>query len=154
MNIPELGDSAAIADKVTGRNQEAGDDAASVDPKAALTYEFEIDWRDPQGNRWRGHFRNKVLTVGQRRQVKIIKAKLAADLTVAALDADVWILNEKLAHLMVSLDQTVEGFPKWARKLDDLFYEELIDLLYTEIVSHEATFLRRGSSAGSGESSG
>jgi hypothetical protein len=59
---------------------------------------------------------------------------------VAALDADLWELNEMLAHLSISLTER----PEWAKELEDLFDEELIVEIYKEVISHEDRFHRRG----------
>lgn len=140
--VPELGDSATVAARVTGRDK-ADQVGESQDPRDAKRYTFPFEYTDARGKVWRGTFTNNVLTVGQYRQVKIIKANLNAALPVSALDASTWELNEMVSHLMVSLDQEAEGFPAWAKKLDDLYDARIIEALYQEVASHEARFHRR-----------
>ena len=114
------------------------------DPKDAKVFVFDFEYKDARGKVWAGKFTNHILTVRQKRLLKVTKAKLSGGVSVASLDVDIWQLNEMLAHLMLSLDQQAPGFPSWARDLEELFDEQIIERLYEEVASHEARFHRRG----------
>jgi len=117
--------------------------APEIDPRDEVEYRFEFEHVDSRGKRWVGSFVNKILTLKQRRQMKITKAQLGGGLSVAALDADVWEQNEMIAHLAISLDHGAKGFPDWAKSLEDLHDISVIEALYAEVVSHETRFFRR-----------
>jgi hypothetical protein len=140
-DVPELGDSTQIADAVTGRNKPDAEAPDTQDPRDARVWAFDFSYKDTRGKVWSGKFRNSILTIGQYRQVKIIKARLNGGVSVATLDASTWELNEMMAHLLVSLDR--ETMPAWAQRLDDLFDAGIVEALYNEVASHEARFHRR-----------
>jgi hypothetical protein len=115
-----------------------------IDPRDSVEYKFEFSYADMRGKLWAGKFTNRILTVGQKRAVKLLKARLAGGVSVVALDADVWELNEILAHMAYSLDAKVPGFPDWAKNLEGLYDEGIIYALWKEVDGHEARFRRRG----------
>jgi len=142
--VTDIVDATAIADAVTGQVTRSKEPDA-LDPKDSKDYTFEFSYTDPRGGRWEGTFANKILTIGQQRQVKIIKAKLAGGVSVESQDASVWQMNEMIAHLLVSLDRKAPGFPSWAGELDKLYDEQIVYKLYAEVASHENRFWRRDS---------
>ena len=146
--IPELKSAVEIAAELTGESKETSE---PVDPRDATTFVFKFSHTDARGKIWSGKFTNHILTVRQRRLMKITKAQLAGGVPLSALDADAWELNECIAHLAVSLDRAADGFPKWAENLEDLYDETIIFKLYTEVASHEARFHRRGTDHSVGE---
>jgi hypothetical protein len=147
--VPELKSATQITAELQGS---AGnpDEVQSADPKDSKEYTFDFSHTDPRGKVWTGKFTNRILTVKQRRLMKVTKAQLAGGVPMSALDADIWEMNEMIAHLSVSLVKTAEGFPSWAKDLEELYDEEIITKLYGEVASHEATFHRRKSPAEAG----
>jgi len=146
MTVPELQSAAEIVSSLKGETKDPKD--APVDPRDEPVYEFDFAHTDPRGKVWRGHFKNRILTIKQRRLVKVTKAQLAGGVPMAALDADAWEMNEIIAHLSVSLDPSVKGFPDWANNLEDLYDERLVFKLYEEVALHEARFSRREEASG------
>lgn len=138
-SVPELKSATQLVDELNG----GPENTDSSDPRDAKTYTFKFEHRDPRGQLWAGKFTNNILTVRQRRLLKIAKAQLSGAVAVAALDADQWEFNEMLAHLAISLDRTAEDFPTWARDLEALYDENIVVKLYEEVASHEARFHRR-----------
>ena len=134
MPIPELRPAAEIAAEVQGQADKKRPNDA--DPKAAEEYTFEFSYTDKLGKLWSGKFTNRALTIRQRQQVKVIKAQLSGGVSVAALDADIWTLNEMISHLSVSLITR----PQWAQELTNLHDETIIEKLYEEVIAHEDYF--------------
>jgi hypothetical protein len=123
-------------------------------PKDEKRYSFEFSHTDSRGKVFRGTFVNEILSIRQRRLMKITKARLSGNVTVGALDADIWELNEMIAHLTISLDKSADGFPRWAEDLEGLYDESVIQALYEEVASHEARFHRRDAAAEAGSRPG
>lgn len=109
------------------------------DPRDQKEFTFELSYTDPRGKRWSGRFTNRILSILDRQRVKVLKARMSGGLPVAALDADIWTLNEMIAHLSISLIKR----PIWAEELTDLYDEDLIGQIYEEVAAHEARFFRR-----------
>jgi hypothetical protein len=137
--IPELPRASEAAAKLEGKSP-ADPIAPSEDPKERLDYTFQFKYKDPRGKQWLGEFTNKILTIRMRQRQKVLKAQLSGNTPVAALDADAWTLNEMIAHMTISLSKR----PDWAKELTDLVDEVLVEQLYEEVASHEATFHGRG----------
>jgi len=146
MNVPELKTAAEIAADLRGAAPDTDDD-----PRDAKAYTFDFSHTDPRGKVWSGKFTNRILTIRQRRLMKVTKAQMAEGVPMTALDADIWETNEMVAHLAVSLDAKAPGFPEWAKRLEDLYDEAIIVKLYSEVASHEARFHRRGPAAAASE---
>jgi len=143
--VPELKTASQLAAEVQGTTEQdvVQDD---VDPKDQREYTFEFDYTDARGKQWKDKFTNQILSIRQRQQVKIIKAQLGGGIAVSALDADIWTLNEMVAHMTVSLIKR----PDWAKELTSLLDENLIEALYEEVASHEAQFHGREASVTAG----
>jgi len=148
-SVPELKSATQIAAELNGDAADTPD--TSEDPKAGKEYTFSFSHTDPRGKLWAGKFTNRILTVKQRRIVKITKAQLAGNVPMHALDADIWEMNEMVAHLSISLNRNAKDFPKWALDLEDLYDEQIIVKLYAEVDSHESTFRRRDTLADAGQ---
>jgi hypothetical protein len=120
------------------------DDAAeekSDDPKAQVEYTFPFEHRESgTGKLRRGKFTNKVLNNGQKRAVGVLAAQLSGGVPWDALPPVDQLRIGKLAHLEVSLAKR----PRWARDLESLFDNAIVDKLYEEVADHEATFHGRG----------
>lgn len=121
-----------------------GDDADAEaeqhkDPKAQPEYTFEIDMVESgTGRRRKGKFKNHALNLGQKRAVGVMQAQLSGGVPWASLSPFDQDLIMTLAHLQVSLDRKVR--PKWARNLEELYDQDLLDAIYEEVADHEATF--------------
>jgi len=139
--IPELKSAVQLAAELRGEDDHPIDPES--DPKDSERYVFDFKYRDSRGKVWSGKFTNRILKVGQRRMLKILKAQLSGGVSVQALDADGWLLNGMLAHLQLSLERNSD-FPKWAEDLEALYDERIIEALYEEVASHEAIFRRDG----------
>lgn len=146
MPVPELKTASQLREETDANIAVVPD----VDPRDSVEYTFEFHYADARGKLWTGKFTNRILTIGQKRAVKVLKAKLSGQVSVASLDADVWELNEILAHLAYSLDTKVPSFPEWARDLEKLHDEGIVYALWKEVDSHESRFRRRGTADQSG----
>jgi len=138
---PELQSASAIKAQLDGTADRPEPETSN--PKDQKVYEFDLDYTDVRGVRWTGHFVNHILTIKEKRLVKVIKARLGGGVPVSSLDADVWEMNEMIAHLQVSLDVNAEGFPHWAKDLENLEDEAIVFELFKEVDGHEARFHRR-----------
>jgi hypothetical protein len=140
MPIPELKSASQLRDETDATIAAVPD----MDPRDSVEYTFDFNYADVRGKLWAGKFTNRILTISQRRAVKILKAKLGAQVSVAALDVAVWEMNEIISHLAYSLDTKAKGFPEWAKNLDALHDEAVVWALWKEVDGHEARFCRRG----------
>lgn len=107
------------------------------DPKLQKEYTFDFNWKDGRGKVWTGKFTNKVLSIREKQMAGVMRAKLADGLSADALDPLTVEINLMVSHLSYSLIKR----PIWA---DDLLALENVNLLqeiYLEVASHEATFL-------------
>jgi hypothetical protein len=146
--VPELRPASEVAAELQGKSE--AEPIADEDPKAQLEYTFPLEYKDPRGKLWTGEFRNRILSIRQKQQVKVLKARIGGGLPVEALDADVWTLNEAIAHMTFSLVKR----PDWAKNLDELYDEQIVYKLYEEVASHEARFHRLESDTKEGEGAG
>jgi hypothetical protein len=116
------------------------DEAPTTDevdePKTKPEYPFNFDWTDGRGKRWQGEFVNKVLSLWDKRRVGIMRAQLAGLAPANAIDELTTEINLMLAHMTYSLVKR----PPWAQNLGQLTDVRLLQEIYTEVVSHEATF--------------
>lgn len=144
-SVPELKSASELAADIQGKNTKPELEIAD-DPKDQKEYTFEFSFQNRRGKRWKGTFINRILSIRQKQQVKVLKAQLSGCLPVQSLDADIWALNEIIAHMTISLIKR----PDWADELTDLYDEELLEALYKEVASHEAFFHRRETSITAG----
>lgn len=146
--IPELKSVEDLAAEIKGEKPKEAD--ITEDPKASERYTFQFRFEDVRGKAWVGKFTNRILTIRQKRQYKILKAQLTGGTSIDALDGEAWMLAEQLAHLSISLERNSD-FPKWAKDLESILDERVIAALYEEVASHEATFHRRIPPTGDGQ---
>jgi hypothetical protein len=106
------------------------------DPKLNEEYEFDFCWKDKRGHKWEGHFKNKILSIGEQQAVGILRSRLGGGIPIESLDLMTNELNLIIAHLSISLIVK----PKWAEDLRSLKYIDLLQDLYKEVASHEAMF--------------
>lgn len=109
------------------------------DPKSNESYPFTISWKAPNGKLWEGKFVNRILNVGQRQMVGILRAKMCDGVPYNSLDDMTNEINLMLSHLAISLTEK----PEWADRLENLVEIALVQEIYMEVLSHEAFF--RGS---------
>lgn len=105
--------------------------------KTNLEYEFEFDWEDKRGQHWTGTFCNKILTIGERQSMGILRARLGGGVAMDSLDPLTQELNLMVSHMTYSLKES----PEWAKDLNKLTDISLVQAIYEEVIDHEATFL-------------
>lgn len=145
--IPEEIDSLkeAISKKVESLADGVPENEAE-DPRAQREYTFDFRWKDGRGKVWAGKFTNRVLNIRDRQLMGIMRSNLAAGISPTNLDALTAEINLMVSHLSFSLVSR----PKWAEDLLALDDVRLLQEIYTEVVSHESTFLgyAKGSATG------
>ena len=97
---------------------------------------FELDWTDLRGYRWTGSFTCDVLTIAQRPQVGLTRARLLNGVSPHLLDPETLDILEMRAHLAVALVKA----PDWMKKLGDFRDINLLGAIYKEVASHERRF--------------
>lgn len=111
-----------------------------VTPKTNLRsnreYPFWIDWTSPSGKNYQGEFVNRVLSLGDKASAGVLRAKLGGGMPVSSLDDMTIEVNLIIAHLTFSLIKK----PDWAADLRSLDELALLQVIYEEVASHEATF--------------
>lgn len=106
------------------------------DEKYKERYTFQFKWKDGRGKVWKGSFTNKILTIAEQQAVGILRAKLGGGMPSNTIDAFTNEINLMIAHMTYSLDDV----PEWAKDLRKLQSVELLQQIYLEVASHEATF--------------
>lgn len=105
------------------------------DPKAKEEYTFPFKWTDGRGKLWEGEFTDKILSIGVRQLSGALRARLSS-VPFNQLDGFTAHINMMIAHMTFSLVKR----PDWAKDLRELHNVDLIQALYDEVASHEATF--------------
>lgn len=145
MTINPIQPAPAVLAELQGKQPEPSD----VDPKERREYTFQFECKDDQGKIWRGPFTNQILTLNQKNLVGVIRANITGRVPFESLDAFTREMSERVAFMTVSLIKR----PDWAQDLGEIFDETIINKLYAEVMSHEATFHRRGSDQEEGKES-
>lgn len=117
------------------------------DPRNEERYTFTTSYKDGRGKLWQGTFTTKILTLGDRQMVAVLRTRYQAGTPLEAMDATTADLNMKLAHLSFSLVDC----PKWAENLRELSDPGIVEVVYEEVASHEAFFLGWLKTEGSSE---
>ena len=107
--------------------------------KTHSEYTFDFDWTSPTGKRYKGKFTNKILTIGERQDVGLARARLTGGLPAYSFDEFTREINMIIAHLTFSLVRS----PDWAKDLTELPEVSVLHEIYTEVASHEAIFFGR-----------
>ena len=128
-----------IVEKTTDKKEEEVVDVD--DPKLQREYEFDFDFVDDRGKHWKGRFKSEIPSLRDRRRMGIFQSQLAGGVPFEALDP---VTREQcfiIAYLTFFLD--FEKRPEWAKDLESVDDNKLVQALYSEVYSHEATFLGR-----------
>lgn len=134
-------------------DDEVAAESQTQNPKTLKEYTFQFEHRESGTKKMRrGPFTNRILTIRMRRMVGVVQAQLAGGVPWESLSPYDRDLIGKIAHLTVSLDR--DRRPKWASDFEDLYDDEILDKLYTEVADHEATFhgLAQDQKVGAGDS--
>ena len=118
-------------------------------PRFQKTWSFHFDWVDGRGKHWVGDFTNTILTIRERQMLGVMRARLSGGSAYEALDPLTNEINYIISHLAFSLGDE-KGRPEWARDLREVHDVALLQALYAEVASHEATFFGWGKAAAAG----
>lgn len=119
---------------------------AELDPRAHKEYPFDFEWTDGRKKVWKGKFKNRILDIGDRQAVGVLRARMGANVPSDSLDPLTQEINLMLAHMTFSLIER----PEWAKDLRSLTDVRLLQELYSEVLAHEGTFLGYGSTEEAG----
>ena len=122
-----------VEKRIQGEKEEALD---PNDPKLQESYEFNFDWKDFRKHSWTGKFTNKILSITDRQLIGVLQAQWQDHRPASSIDPEISSMNYMLAHMSVSLKQR----PEWAKDLRALKSVDLVQMLYREVMAHEATF--------------
>jgi hypothetical protein len=136
MGINPIQPASEVAAELQGRQPETQD----LQPKEKREYTFSFEHKDDRGKIWRGPFTNQVLSQTQKLQVGVVRAAITGRVPYESLDPYSCEYSERIAYMTISLIKR----PDWAQELGDVLDSKIIDALYEEVMSHEATFHRRG----------
>ncbi len=106
-----------------------------VDPKSKREYTFPLHLENNQGT-FSGSFTTKILTAGDKEMVGVMRTRLANGLAYDALDPYTQEINLIIAHLTFCLVKK----PAWANDLQKIEDGRILQEIYQEVASHEATF--------------
>ena len=127
---------AAIKKRIEAKKEETEVEKEAADPKAQEEYTFPFKWTDANGKLWKGTFTNRVLTHSDRQWVGALQSEWQLGKPHDSMDPEVAAMNYMLAHMAA----TLKGDEDWAKDLRKLHSTDLIQELYKEVASHEATF--------------
>lgn len=113
-------------------------DATKPNPRTEEEYVFDFKWKDARGEVWKGKFKNQILSVGQQQLVGALQAQMGGGQPYITLDAMTQEINLMVAWMTFSLDPKAR--PSWAKDFRALKSVSLLQALYGEVASHEATF--------------
>lgn len=116
------------------------------DPKKEIEYTFPFAYVDGSGKKWEGTFTHRVPNLSQRDQIDFIAARMKAGMPVEQWAIAAVERHYMMAHLQICLVDK----PDWAKDLTQLHDATILEKLYAEVASHEATFLGLGQSQESG----
>ena len=102
----------------------------------AAYHEFDLDHLDARGHRWEGRFRCHVLTIDERVQVALTKARMMGGVAPFMLDPETLALLEMRAHLAVALDKA----PDWMKRMGGFRDQNVVAAIYREVAQHEQRF--------------
>ena len=126
-------------------NDEKGGPQGDIPAK----HPFQLKYTDPRGHLWEGEFDTHILSIEERGQVGILRARLSGGVAPAFLDDYTANLLEMRAMLAISV---LEG-PAWLKKLGDFRDTGLLQAVYQEVAAHERRFWSDGAE-GQSESTG
>jgi len=112
---------------------------AQEEARMQKQYAFSIKWKDGTGHVWKGDFVNKILSIRERQMAGVMRARLGNALPAESLDPLTQELNLIISHLAFSLTEK----PDWAEDLQAIEHVALLQLIYMEVMAHEATFFGR-----------
>jgi hypothetical protein len=142
--MPTPKEAATAAQSKPGHtNDDVGKDGVPAE------WSFDLDYTDGRGRLWQGRFRTHILTIGEKAQVGLTRARLAGGVSPAALDQATIEILEMQAHLAVCLDEA----PEWAKDLLKIRDIQVLGAIYKEVLDHEDRFWSTGpGEAGEGPS--
>ncbi len=126
----------AIRRRLDAKKEDTEADKEAADPKAQEEYTFQFKWTDGNGKLWKGTFTNRVLTHTDRQWVGALQSEWQLGKPHDSIDPEVSAMNYMLAHMTATLKHDVD----WAKDIRKLHSTELLQELYKEVASHEATF--------------
>jgi hypothetical protein len=133
----QMPDPDALREEIEKGEELEEEEADEKNTKTKEECTFKFDWKSPAGKRYHGEFTNSILTINQRTQAGVLQARLSRGVPYDALDPLTRELNMIVAHLTFSLKKR----PDWAKDLTSLQDFRVLQELYLEVASHEATFL-------------
>ena len=138
VQVPSVPDSRDAADKVQGLDGPSHDDKGKGGVPDVWT--FDLDYTCSRGHKWQGAFTTHILSITERAQVGLTKARLAGGVSVNMLDPETSLILEMQAHLAIALRK----WPTWADDLDTIRDVNVLGAIYQEVVDHEERFWRAG----------
>ena len=131
---------AAAAAQVTQQFEDGAgvprEEAPAHDPRAQEEYTFDFEFEDSRGRRFSGKFTNKALTRAEQRRVAAIETQLNGGAPYATVPPLVGPVHHMIAWMEVSLTKR----PPFAKDLDAIRSNRLIEKLYSEVWSHQTYF--------------
>lgn len=103
-------------------------------------YAFDLNFVDSRGRVWAGAFKAHVLTIMERGQAGLTRARLLNGLPVQAVDPYTLQLLDMQAWLAVAIDAA----PEWAKNMQDLRDPQVVEAIYKEVVGYEERYFRTG----------
>ncbi len=124
----------------------AAQDAQGSDDRLKQVYRFHVEWTAPNGDSFSGTFAHKAPTVGDVIAIELDRAKRMG----SADEEKVSPRAVELVGMMAHLERTLLERPPWAKKLEEIPYAELFNLVAQEVSTHVERFCVRQGDAKEG----
>ena len=99
-------------------------------------HRFAICYKTQAGEAFEGEFENHILTIGETQKAELGLTRRLEGMPVDQVPNKTFQMAYELAWMEISLSVR----PAWANSLDGLYSEELVHVIYAEVVKHERRF--------------
>lgn len=128
----------AVQRRIAKLEAEAEQENDEINPKLQEEYTFKFDWKDGRGKRWGGEFTNRIASVMDRQTIGALQAQWQLGMSHVSIDPEIAGMNYVVAHMAITLKPGRGA--EWAKDIRKLTDTDLVQALYGEVASHEATF--------------
>ena len=138
VDVPDVPDARDAAEEMQALDGPTHDDIG----KKGVPHEwsFDLDYTDIRGHRWRVQFTTRILSIQERVQAGLAKARMAGGVSLSVLESETSLILEMQSHLAVSLT----AWPDWAEELGKIRNVNVLGAIYQEVAAHEDRFWEAG----------
>lgn len=147
MEMPHLRDAREQVKQAFETPAPAAPATPETRPEREREYTFDFHFADGNGRAWDGKFTNRILTIGQKMEVGVIRGRRQAGVPLESMP----LRTMELLHIVGWMEESLVVRPEWAKDLLTLDDEDLVEALWNVVARHERIFHGRGVAAPAGE---